>query len=142
MSYSAHDKYREGEILSADPLQLVELLYRAAIQSITDARGYLRAGQIRKRSDAISKACAIVNELMQSLDHDKGGEISKNLAELYDYMLRQLLKANMEQIEAPLAEVNQLLGTLLEGWQACSAATPATSRHQNETEDNPIACNF
>jgi flagellar secretion chaperone FliS len=124
MSYSAYEKYREGEILAADPLELVELLYRAAIQSITDARQHLRAGQIRERSDAISKAGAILNELMQSLDHDKGGEISKNLAELYDYIQRQLLKANMQQIEAPLTEVNKLLETLLEGWQACSAATP------------------
>jgi flagellar protein FliS len=142
MSYSAYEKYREGEILAADPLELVELLYRAAIQSITDARQHLRAGQIRERSDAISKAGAILNELMQSLDHDKGGEISKNLAELYDYIQRQLLKANMEQIEAPLTEVNKLLETLLEGWQACSAATPTASRNQNEAEDDPIACNF
>ncbi len=142
MSYSAYEKYREGEILAADPLELVELLYRAAIQSISNAREYLRAGQIRERSDAISKAGAILNELMQSLDHDKGGEISKNLVELYDYIQRQLLKANMEQTETPLTEVNKLLETLLEGWQACSAATPAASRNQNEPEDDPIACNF
>jgi flagellar protein FliS len=142
MPNSAYEKYRESEILAADPLKLVELLYRAAIQSITDAREHLRSGKIRERSNAISKAAAILSELMQSLDHDRGGEITRNLAELYDYMQRQLLKANMEQIESPLIEVNKLMATLLEGWQACSAATPTAGKKSYETQHAPIACNF
>jgi flagellar protein FliS len=142
MPNSAYEKYRETEILAADPLKLVELLYRAAIQSITDAREHLRSGEIRERSNAISKAAAILSELMQSLDHDRGGEITRNLAELYDYMQRQLLKANMEQIESPLTEVNQLLNTLLEAWQACSAATVIVQKKPSETQHAPIACNF
>ena len=142
-SLDAYKDNRESEILSAGPLELVEILYQAAIQSINDARRHLQSGEIRERSNAISKASAILNELAQSLNHEKGGVISQNLTELYDYMQRQLLQANMEQIEPPLVETCKLLETLLEGWQTCSRTThsPAYSSRYDE-EHVPIACSF
>jgi flagellar protein FliS len=142
-SLSAYQNNQENEILSAGPLELVEILYKAAIQSIEDARRHLKSGDIRERSNAISKAGAILNELAQSLDHEKGGAISKNLTELYDYMQRQLLQANMEQIEPPLIETCKLLETLLEGWQTCSSTTPSSAYKSRYDEEHvPIACSF
>src|SRR5206468_2046051 len=37
-------------------------------------------------------------------------------AQLYDYMQRRLLEANMKQADAPLSEVLGLLSTLSEAW--------------------------
>jgi flagellar protein FliS len=140
---AAYQNNRESEILSASPLELVEMLYKAAIESINDACRHLRAGEIRERSNAISKACAILSELAQSLDHEKGGAISKNLTEIYDYMQRRLLKANIEQIEPPLVEVGKLLATLLEGWQSCIPSAPRSGYSNRYDEEHvPIACNF
>jgi flagellar protein FliS len=51
------------------------------------------------------------------LDHERGGEISQRLGLLYDYMQRRLLEANMQQSDAPLAEVLGLLSTLSEAWE-------------------------
>jgi flagellar protein FliS len=142
-SLDAYKNNRESEILSAGPLELVEILYKAAIQSIEDARRHLQSGDIRERSNAISKAGAILNELAQSLDHEKGGDISKSLTELYDYMLRQLLQANMEQIDPPLVETCKLLETLLEGWQTCSRTiAPSAYKSRYDKEHVPIACSF
>src|SRR4051794_40906990 len=143
MSVNAYQDNRENEILSATPLELIEMLYKGAIGFINDARRHLRAGDIRERSNAISKAAAILSELSQSLDYEKGGSIAKNLGELYDYMQRLLLKANSEQIEPPLAETAKLLETLLEGWQACTPA-PAASAYQKHYEKDyvPLACNL
>ncbi len=114
---SAHEAYLESRVLSADPLGLVRVLYQAAIASVHDARRYLAAGQITERSRSISKACEIVIELNAALDHQRGGEISARLAALYDYMLRRLLEANIEQSDALLAEVLGLLSTLSEAWE-------------------------
>src|ERR1017187_8486861 len=113
---SGHDSYLESRVLAADPVELVSLLYEACTQAVREARRYLAAGQIAERSREINKACAIVIELATSLDHDRGGQISQRLALLYDYMERRLLQANMQQSDAPLADVLGLLTTLSEAW--------------------------
>jgi flagellar protein FliS len=131
MTVNGYDSYRESEILSADPLKLVEILYRAAIESIGEARGHLAAGAIRERSNAISKACEILMELALNVDLQRGGDIARNLVELYDYMQRRLLEANIQQVDRPLMEVSSLLRTLLEGWQTC---LPTTTQAMAEPE--------
>jgi flagellar protein FliS len=119
MTPNRYDSYRETEILCADPVKLVEILYCATIDSVAEARRHLAAGAIRERSNAISKACEILTELTLNLDRERGGEIARNLVELYDYMQRRLLAANIEQSATPLAEVETLLRTVLEGWRSC-----------------------
>src|SRR6266852_2934916 len=113
-----HDAYLEAEVLGADPVKLVTILYRAAIEAVGTARRHLKAGAIRERSRQLTKASEIIHELMRSLDHNQGGEISRSLAELYAYMQTQLIEANTKQVDPPLAEVEKLLSTLLEGWYA------------------------
>jgi flagellar protein FliS len=126
MSPTTHGLYLESEVLSANPLQLIILLYRAAIESIAAARRHLRSGEIWERSRRINKALEVIGELAQSLDHGAGREISRNLAGLYTYMQARLIEANLQQAEPPLAEVESLLSTLLEAWRAAaSAASPA-----------------
>ena len=120
---SAHDAYVESRVLSADPLELVRLLYQAAIESVREARRSLAEGKIAERSRSISKACEIVMELNSALDPHQGGEIAVRLAALYDYMLRRLLQANLEQADGPLADVLGLLSTLAEGWEGTRPAT-------------------
>jgi flagellar secretion chaperone FliS len=128
----AENEYLESQILSADPLELVRLLYRAAKDACRQARGHLAAGRIAERSREISHALAILSELTAALDHGRGQTLSHSLAELYDYMQRCLLEANLRQKAAPLSEVESLLTTLLEGWeQACPAEAPGLSRPEN-----------
>ncbi|MCC6538192.1 MAG: flagellar export chaperone FliS [Bryobacterales bacterium] len=118
--------YVENEILQADPLQLVQMLYRGALQAVIKARQFLHAGDITARSRQVTKASEIINELTLSLDHERGGDIARNLVELYDYMQRLLQDANFRQVEPPLVELESLLGTLLEAWEQCDpSAAPA-----------------
>jgi flagellar protein FliS len=118
MSQNAHDTYQESRRLSADPIELIHMLYQEAARAIRDARRHLGAGDIAARARSITQAGAVVIELATSLDHERGGEISANLARLYDYILRRLTEANLQQSDQPLAEVLGLLGTLSEGWDA------------------------
>ena len=137
MANSAYDRYLETEILSADPVQLIGILYRAAAESVAAARRHLRDGQIRERSRQISKASEIINELMRSLNHSAGGEISRNLVELYAYMQTRLIEANTAQIEPPLAEVEELLNTLSAAWRT---VTPAAAEAPADAEYVPMSC--
>jgi flagellar protein FliS len=115
------DAYLESEVLSASPIQLVEILYRAAIESTTKAIAAIESHDIAERSRQINRVQAVVSELSQSLDHSNGGSLSTDLAELYDYMQRRLAQANIEQQAAPLHDVQTLLTTLLEAWSGISS---------------------
>jgi flagellar protein FliS len=125
MWQNAHDAYLESRVLSADPLELIRLLYGAGIESVREARRCLAAGDIAGRSGKISKAHDILTELAASLDLEQGGELSLRLSQLYDYMQRRLIEANLQQADAPLSEVLALLCTLAEAWEGIAASQDA-----------------
>lgn len=116
MRTNPYNNYFENEILSADPMTLVVLMYRGALDSLASARRHLAAGDIRSRSRSITKATEIIAELVRSLDHEKGGELSRNLERVYDYVLSCLSEANIKQIDGPLAQAEKVMTTLMEGW--------------------------
>ena len=66
-----------------------------------------------------------------ALDTHQGGEIAAQLHALYDYMIKRLMLANMNNQSAPLEEVLGLLRELHAAWKqiatsgrTASAATP------------------
>jgi flagellar protein FliS len=128
---NAHETYLEERVLSADPVELVHMLYQAAVSAVGDARRHLAERQILDRARSISKACDILAELNTSLDFERGGEISGRLSQLYGYMHRRLVEANLRQTDAPLAEVAGLLGTLMEGWAGVKAGIRQTGLREN-----------
>jgi flagellar protein FliS len=131
--------YLENRILSAEPLELVNLLYEHAIANIENAIEALRSGDIAARSKAITKTVAIIGELDSSLNHEVGGEFSRNLARLYQYIRERLTAANLRQEEAPLNECRSLLATVGEAWAtiARSAAPPATAHAEPQQAFEP-----
>lgn len=123
MWQNARDAYLENRVLSADPVELVHLLYQACTTAVGDARRQLAEGEILARSRSVSKACGILLELTSALDHERGGDLSQRLAQLYGYMHRRLLDANFQQSDGPMAEVAGLLATLAEAWEGVRRAT-------------------
>lgn len=116
MRTNAYQQYVEDEILTADPIRLVQLLYKGAMEAVVSARSCLARGDIKGRSTSTTRAIQILAELSFSLNHEAGGELSARLAALYDYMQRRLIDGNQEQIDPPFAEVEKILGTLGEAW--------------------------
>lgn len=114
--------YLESRILSADPIELVCILYEHAILAVEHARDCIGRGDIASRSKAISKAIAIIGELESSLDHKAGDDVAKNLARLYQYIRMRLLVANRNQDAKPLIEVERLLQTVSDAWNAIRPA--------------------
>jgi flagellar protein FliS len=137
MTPSAYDRYLEAEILNADPVKLVGILYRAAIEAVAAARRHLLARDIQQRSRSITKASEIINQLMLSLDHSAGGDLSRNLVELYAYMQTRLIDANTSQVDPPLAEVERLLTTLADAWRTATAPPAVSSA---DTSYFPVSC--
>lgn len=136
MANDAYLKYLEGEVLAADPVKLIRLLYDGAIDAVAQARCHLISGDIRGRSRAVNRALAILSELTQSLNHDVGGTLSTELAAIYDYAQRRLLEGNYSQADSPFEEVQGLLTTLLRGWERCEPLLSGSP----EAGTNAIAC--
>jgi len=128
MNKSRYDHYLETEILSADPVKLVNLLYRGAIEAVVEARRHLATGKIQERSSRIMKAWDILAELSRALDHSHAG-LSAKLQGLYVYMQQRLLDANMQQSDQPLGEVEELLVTLSSAWR--SLPTPKVEQYES-----------
>jgi flagellar secretion chaperone FliS len=142
---NGYKNYLDQEVLTANPLGLVELLYRGALDAIGSARRYLKAGDIRARSRAITKAMEIVTELARSLNPTAGPELVTSLADLYRYTLTLLIEANTKQADAPLAEAERLLGTLAEAWKNCSVEVNSRlSKESQETSEEyqPVSCAY
>jgi flagellar secretion chaperone FliS len=123
VSNPVENVYLKNRSLAADAVELIHLLYEHAMGQIAAARVSMACGDLPGRSQAISKALAILGELEGSLDHRAGGAISQNLASLYQYMRRRLLDANVNKDAAALPEVESLFRTLDEGWTAMQKAS-------------------
>ncbi len=93
------------------------MLYEAAIQNVKKAITAIDQKNIPDKGKYIGKAHDIINELTVSLNHEVGGEVAKDLERLYNFMVTQLLRANVENTSEPLRAVQKNLETLLEGWK-------------------------
>ena len=132
--------YLENKVFAADPVGLVCLLYEGAIDSLLQARACLQEGRIHERSEAISKAMRIVLELQSSLDEERGGEISRGLAQLYAYIQERLAETNAQQKIGPLEEALRLLSIVDEGWKAAAVeAVAAPPPEPLLSSDSPAA---
>ncbi|QKQ47923.1 MULTISPECIES: flagellar export chaperone FliS [Achromobacter] len=108
----------ETQILGATPERLITLLFHGARAAIGQARIHMEAGRIAERGAAISKAIKIVDEgLKTGLNMEAGGDIAANLANLYDYIIRTLLTANLKADIEQLDIADRLLADLAEAWQ-------------------------
>jgi flagellar protein FliS len=115
MSYGL-GAYKKTSVGTASKEQILLMLYQAAIKNCKKAIEAIEQKQIAKKGEYIGKLQDIVIELNNSLDHEVGGDISKELASLYDYMLHSTTQANLKIDKAPLESVLKILNTLYDGW--------------------------
>lgn len=116
----------ESGVASADPHKLILMLYQGALLAISSAKNQMLRKQIAAKGASISKAIKIIDEgLKACLDVESGGEIGKNLFELYDYMNQRLLIANLKNDIVILDEVSNLLLELKGAWESIRPGAPS-----------------
>jgi len=115
-TYQNAARYRQSQVETASPAQLVVMLYDGAIRFLTIAREKMAAGEIEVRHVNIVKAQNIIVELLSSLNMREGGDLAGNLQRVYTYMLQQLVDANMRDRQQPLDEVIAMFRELRESW--------------------------
>jgi flagellar secretion chaperone FliS len=112
-------------VAASDPHRLVVMLMDGALERIATARGLMaNATGGSERAQLLHRAVAIIDELRNSLNFKAGGDISRNLDALYDYMCVRLMQANGANKPEWLDEVSRLMGEVRAAW----LAMPASSR--------------
>jgi flagellar protein FliS len=105
-------------VTTADPHQLVNLLFDALMQSLYTAKSAMQAGNFVVKAQSITKAVRIIEEgLKAGLDMQRGGEVALTLKSLYDYSIYRLTEANLHNDPALLQEVTSALAPVAESWK-------------------------
>jgi flagellar protein FliS len=117
MSYAAHAaNYRELEILSASPERLVVVLFEHLVVQLERARLGAERGDLELSVAGVTKANAIVGELLATLDFEQGGEIAARLADLYQFLLVELLDQTRKRDPERLRRLAGIAATLRDGF--------------------------
>ncbi len=112
-------------VAASDPHRLVVMLMDGALERVATARGLMtNSTGGAEKAQLLHRAVAIIDELRNSLNFKAGGDISRNLDALYDYMCVRLMQANAANKPEWLDEVSRLMGEVRAAW----LAMPASSR--------------
>jgi flagellar protein FliS len=115
--------YRQVDVQSRTPLELVVMLYDGALRFMNDAKLAISRRDIAARREAISRALAIISELQSTLDLDSGGPIAESLDKLYQFVIERLMDASFKQDVRPIEEALRVVSTLRDGWAAIAVPT-------------------
>lgn len=114
-------QYQQTQVMTSSGVQIVVLLYDAAIQSIGLARAGIESNNIKDKGRFLGRAISIIGELNSVLDFERGGDIALQLHRLYEYILTELVTANARNSTRHLDGPLRCLITLREGWREVAA---------------------
>ena len=111
----------------ADPHMLIQMLVDGAIEKINMAKYFMQKREWAKKGQHISWAISIIGGLRASLDMEKGGEISANLENLYEFSTATLIEANSNNDLDKLESVLKVMKLIKEGWDGIREEGLATA---------------
>lgn len=114
MINTPYQKYRQTQAQTASKPKLLIMLYDGAIRFVRAGIEGIENKDNEKANNNLCKAQAIVHELISALNFEY--PISHDLLRVYEYMLHELIEANVHKIAAPAQEVLEHLTDLRETW--------------------------
>jgi flagellar protein FliS len=101
--------------MGAKPEELTLMLFDGVVKFITQAKLFNDQKNIEKSSNANLRAQAIIQELRSTLNMDI--EMSSTFEDLYLFMNRRLVDANISKDNKMLDEVLELVTDLRDTWK-------------------------
>jgi flagellar protein FliS len=126
MTHASLKKYQQttkSTAQQASPYQLVSMLFQKLLGNIATAKGAISQNNFEKKGTELSNAIAIIGVLEGSLDFEQGGEVSQNLASLYQFCSEELLLASTNNDADKLDEVIKILLPIKSGWDSIPLET-------------------
>lgn len=114
---NAHSAYKSIQVTTTDRGRLLLMMYEGAIKFLKQAKLGLEDNDLPKFCRFLSKGQAIIAELMNTLDFEKGGTIARDLDRLYDFMLFYLTEANLHRDPKRITKVIGLLDIIYSAYK-------------------------
>jgi flagellar secretion chaperone FliS len=108
--------YRESAVLSAQPEQLIVMLYDGARRFLHQAAIAMGEGQVELAHRKLRRTEDILLHLREVLDMEQGGELAMRLQSIYVFCQSYLLKARLDRDPAKIDRVSAMLGELRDAW--------------------------
>lgn len=111
-----HGTSRESEITEGGPYRVTQILMETLLGRLAAAKGAIERKDDLEKTQASSRALAIITELRTALDFDQGKEVAVTLNSLYDYMGVRLMQSVAANDASMVEEVINLMKPVKEGW--------------------------
>lgn len=109
-------QYQQTQVTTSSPEKILLMLYDGALNFSRIAMEKAASGDRGERGKYVSKAQAIVAELMNTLDHDTGGAVATRLEQLYLYVINEYVNANVHNSVNSLENTIKILSMLRDTW--------------------------
>jgi flagellar secretion chaperone FliS len=129
MSYGSQTaSYREMELQSASPERLVVYVFEQLVVNLERARIAMERNDIELRVTALRRARGLVGELLATLDFEQGGAIATQLADLYQFMLVELVDIGQRGDIATMKKLVSIASTLRDGFSEAATQVVALKK--------------
>jgi flagellar protein FliS len=134
VQFKAMESYGSDNLASqasvANNVALIQMLFDGLIDAVVAAQGHMAHNAIQEKGKCIARASRIVIGLQGVLDFNKGGDLARNLNDLYTYVTRRLIHANAHNDIEALKEVHGLMTEIRSAWQEVPALLPTRAIEQ------------
>ncbi len=127
-----HSQYQAVQVTTTDRGRLLLMMYDGALKFLRQAKAGLEANDVAKFCRFLCKGQAIITELMNTLDFEKGGDIARDLDRLYDFMLFYLTEANLYRDPKRVEKVIELLNTVYSAYREIIVERPTAIAEAEE----------
>jgi flagellar protein FliS len=104
--------YQQAQFQTVDRGRLLLMMFDGGDRFLAQAEQRLAGGDVPGFAHALSRAQAIIAELLATLDHKRGGEVARNLDRLYRFMLDHLMEANLAKSGRHVLQVRRIFGII------------------------------
>jgi flagellar protein FliS len=118
MSYASRaysNNQAETDVSSSNSKDLILLVYERVFDNLRQGKREIEEGKYGIHF--FSKASDLIHHgLLAALDHNKGGDISRNLDKIYKWALQEIIQARAEKSSHRIQNVIDTLTPLYEAW--------------------------
>ena len=106
----------DSQLTAASPHKIVQMLMAGAIERLIQGKAAMQAGNIPVKGERLGKALNIIISLRSCLSMSDGGDIAKNLDQLYEFMIMQISEANHKNDSQPIDDVIDIIREIKSAW--------------------------
>lgn len=110
-----YSQYSQNKVMTATPAELTLMLYDGIIKFSRRAKMAISQNNVADANNALIRTQDIIRELILSLKMEYA--VSKDLHSLYDFMLNNLIEANIYKDTKKIDEVIELAQELHDTWK-------------------------